>query len=91
MKPIRNNVMNAKSSTSKAIGEGSTSKRNGSASSNEGKLAKLISNVSLKDEKKQEENEEAHNHEESISFSSVVSQSMAVRQRRQKEPKNKEK
>ncbi len=46
--------MNVKSRTSKPTGEGSTSKRNGSASSNEGKLAKLMSSGGLKDEKKQE-------------------------------------
>lgn len=71
-------------------GEGS-SRHNGSSSSTEGRLGKLLSNPKLKDDKKNTENGEEHPEkaEESVSFASVVSQSMAVRQRRPKEEKKK--
>jgi hypothetical protein len=61
-----------------------SSKKNGSSSSTEGKLGKLLSNSKLKEEKREAVGggEQMEVHEESVSFSSVVSQSMAVRQRR---------
>ena len=64
--------------------EGS-SRKNGSGSSSEGKLGKLLSNAKLKEDKKEsnnEGNEGKESHEESISFSVVVSQSVTVRQRK---------
>lgn len=59
--------------------EGS-SRKNGSSSSNEGKLGLLLSGSKKDEKKRRRRKNKGEGHEESVSFSSVVSQSVTVRQ-----------